>query len=141
MIVDIINKKRLGKILSKKELEYIFNGYIKGIVKDYQMSALLMAICIKGMTDKEIFDFPGKAGDFISCPFAVGIAEAVSQKDYAFFGIFLMQHPGHREAPYAGIHNTNRSVVHYSLSPLERSMRAVSFSFGSRTIRPVCMSV
>lgn len=56
MIVEIINKKRLGKILSKKELEVFFNGYLKGEVKDYQMSALLMAICIRGMTDKEIFD-------------------------------------------------------------------------------------
>lgn len=56
MIVEIINKKRLGKILSKKELEVFFNGYLKGEVEDYQMSALLMAICIRGMTDKEIFD-------------------------------------------------------------------------------------
>lgn len=56
MIVEIINKKRLGKILSKRELESIFNGYLNGDVKDYQMSALLMAICIKGMTEKEIFD-------------------------------------------------------------------------------------
>lgn len=56
MIVDIINKKRLGNILSKEELEYIFNGYLNGEVKDYQMSSLLMAICIKGMTDQEIFD-------------------------------------------------------------------------------------
>lgn len=55
-IVDIINKKRLGKILSKEELAYAFNGYLKKKIKDYQMSALLMAICLKGMTDKEIFD-------------------------------------------------------------------------------------
>lgn len=56
MIVDIINKKRLGMILSKEELEYFFNGYLNGEVTDYQMSALLMAICINNMTDKEIFD-------------------------------------------------------------------------------------
>lgn len=56
MIVDIINKKRLGKSLTKEELEYIFNGYLKGTVKDYQMSSLLMAICLKGMTDREIFN-------------------------------------------------------------------------------------
>ena len=53
--VDIINKKRLGKELSYKELDFIFNGYLEGKVKDYQMSALLMAICINGMTDEEIF--------------------------------------------------------------------------------------
>ncbi len=56
MIVDIINKKRLGKILSKEELKFFFEGYLNGKVTDYQMSSLLMAICINNMTDKEIFD-------------------------------------------------------------------------------------
>lgn len=55
MILDIINKKRLGKELSYKELEFIFNGYLNGDVADYQMSALLMAICINGMSDEETF--------------------------------------------------------------------------------------
>lgn len=54
-IVDIINKKRIGKELSYHELDIIFNGYLNGTVKDYQMSALLMAICINGMSDEEIF--------------------------------------------------------------------------------------
>ena len=56
MIVDIINKKRLGRALTYSELDFFFKGYLNGEVKDYQMSALLMAICIKGMTDQEIFD-------------------------------------------------------------------------------------
>ena len=55
MIVDIINKKRLGLELSYSELDFFFDGYLKGKVKDYQMSSLLMAICINGMTDEEIF--------------------------------------------------------------------------------------
>ncbi len=55
MIVDILNKKRLGKELSYRELDYFFNGYLNGDIKDYQMSSLLMAICINGMTDEEIF--------------------------------------------------------------------------------------
>ncbi|MCI8460362.1 MAG: thymidine phosphorylase [Bacilli bacterium] len=55
MILDIINKKRLGEELSYKELDYFFNGYLDGKVADYQMSSLLMAICINGMTDEEIF--------------------------------------------------------------------------------------
>lgn len=55
MITDILNKKRLGKELSYKELDFIFNGYLNGTVKDYQMSSLLMAICINGMSDEEIF--------------------------------------------------------------------------------------
>lgn len=55
MILEIINKKRLGKELSYKELDYFFNGYLNGDIADYQMSSLLMAICINGMTDEEIF--------------------------------------------------------------------------------------
>ena len=55
MITDIINKKRLGKELSYHELDLFFNGYLDGTVKDYQMSSLLMAICINGMTEEETF--------------------------------------------------------------------------------------
>ncbi len=68
MITDIINKKRLGKTLTKEELEFIFNGYLKKKVKDYQMSALLMAICINGMSDEEIFNLTDifiKSGDVL----------------------------------------------------------------------------
>ena len=55
-IVDIINKKRLGNSLSKEELSYAFLGYYHEEITDYQMSSLLMAICLKGMTDEEILD-------------------------------------------------------------------------------------
>ena len=55
MIIEIINKKRLGKELSYKEIDYFFNKYLEGEVADYQMSSLLMAICINGMTDEEVF--------------------------------------------------------------------------------------
>ena len=55
MIIDIINKKRIGKELSYKEIDYFFNGYLDGEITDYQMSSLLMAICINGMTDEETF--------------------------------------------------------------------------------------
>ena len=55
MIVDIINKKRLGEELSYSELDKFFNGYLDGSIKDYQMSAMLMAICINGMTDEEVY--------------------------------------------------------------------------------------
>lgn len=55
MIVDIINKKRLGEELTFSELDFFFNGYLEGKVEDYQMSSLLMAICINGLTDEEIF--------------------------------------------------------------------------------------
>ncbi len=53
-IIEIINKKRLGKILSEEEISYAVSGYLSGEVKDYQMSSLLMAIVLKGLTDHEI---------------------------------------------------------------------------------------
>lgn len=55
-IIDIINKKRTGNFLSKEELEHAFLGFYRGDIPDYQMSSLLMAICLKGMTDEEIFN-------------------------------------------------------------------------------------
>ena len=56
-IIDLINKKRQGLILSDKEIKYIIDEYMKNNIYDYQMSSLLMAICTKGMTDNEIFSF------------------------------------------------------------------------------------
>lgn len=53
-IIDIINRKRLGKILKENEIKYVVDGYLKGEVADYQMSSLLMAIVLKGMTNHEI---------------------------------------------------------------------------------------
>lgn len=54
-IIDIIDKKRKREELTKKEIEYIGKAYMKGEVTDYQMSALLMAICINGMTAEETY--------------------------------------------------------------------------------------
>ncbi len=50
---DIIAKKRDGAKLSKQEIEFFVNGYVKGTIPDYQVSALLMAIYLLGMTDEE----------------------------------------------------------------------------------------
>lgn len=54
-IVDIINKKRMNGILTKEEISYAVNGYVNDEIKDYQMSALLMAICLNGMNEEETF--------------------------------------------------------------------------------------
>ncbi len=51
--VDIIIKKRNGEVLSKEEIAFMVNGYTKGEVEEYQMSAFAMAIYFKGMTDLE----------------------------------------------------------------------------------------
>lgn len=50
---DVISKKKYGGELSKSEIEFAVNGYTCGDIPDYQMSALLMAICLKGMTTTE----------------------------------------------------------------------------------------
>ena len=74
--IDIINKKRVGEKLSKVELDYVFNGYLNGTVKDYQMSSLLMAICINGMTDEEVFDLVDifiKSGDVLDLSMIPGV--------------------------------------------------------------------
>lgn len=52
-IVDIINKKREGGVLTKEEIAYVISGYMADEIKDYQVSALLMAICINGMNEDE----------------------------------------------------------------------------------------
>ncbi len=53
-ICDIISKKKNGEELTKEEISFFVDGYTKGSLPDYQISALLMAICLKGMTDSEI---------------------------------------------------------------------------------------
>lgn len=55
-IVELIAKKRDGHALSKTEINYIISNYTKGLIADYQMSALTMAILLKGMTDQEATD-------------------------------------------------------------------------------------
>ena len=52
-ILDIIEKKRDKKELSKQEIEYFVQEYTKGTIADYQASALIMAIFINGMTKEE----------------------------------------------------------------------------------------
>ena len=53
-ILDIIEKKKVGDELSKEEIEYFVKGYTNGTITDYQAAALIMAICINGMTQDEI---------------------------------------------------------------------------------------
>ena len=51
--VDIIEKKKEGYNLTKEEIHYFIQGYVDGSIPDYQVSALLMAICFQGMSDQE----------------------------------------------------------------------------------------
>lgn len=50
---DLINKKKNGEVLTKEEIEYIISGYTNGTIPDYQMSAFLMAVCLKEMNVEE----------------------------------------------------------------------------------------
>jgi pyrimidine-nucleoside phosphorylase len=53
-IVDLIRKKRDGHELASSEIEFIVKGYTAGDFPDYQMSAWLMAVLLRGMTRAEI---------------------------------------------------------------------------------------
>ncbi len=55
-ILEIISKKRDAKELSKEEIEYFIKEYTNGKIQDYQAAALVMAIYINGMNDREITD-------------------------------------------------------------------------------------
>lgn len=52
-MVDLIQKKKMGEILKKEEIDFIVEGYTKGEIPDYQMSAFLMAVYFKGMNKEE----------------------------------------------------------------------------------------
>jgi pyrimidine-nucleoside phosphorylase len=65
-IVDVIAKKRDGHALSHEEIKFFVEGVTAGTVPDYQSSALLMAIVIRGMTHEEtawLTDAMARSGD------------------------------------------------------------------------------
>lgn len=53
-MVDLIEKKRDGKELTKEEIRFMIEGYTNDTIPDYQMSALAMAVYFMGMTEKEL---------------------------------------------------------------------------------------
>ena len=55
-ILDIIAKKRDGKELQKEEIDFFISEYVENRIADYQAAALIMAIYINGMSDREITD-------------------------------------------------------------------------------------
>jgi pyrimidine-nucleoside phosphorylase len=98
-VIELIQKKRDGGGLSRDELNFLVRNYTDDHIPDYQMAALLMATCIRGMNDEEISgltdamihsgdiityednDFPlidkhstGGVGDKISIPLAPAVA-------------------------------------------------------------------
>lgn len=67
-IYDIIHKKRNGEELSAEEISFLVTESVTGNIKDYQVTALLMAICFNGMSDKETATLTmemAKSGDMV----------------------------------------------------------------------------
>jgi pyrimidine-nucleoside phosphorylase len=52
--VDLIHRKRDGEELAADEIQFLVDGYTRGDIPDYQMSAFLMAVYYSGMTDREV---------------------------------------------------------------------------------------
>lgn len=56
LMTELIAKKRDGFTLSTEEIQFMIEGYTKGDIPDYQMSAMCMAILLRGMDDRETLD-------------------------------------------------------------------------------------
>ncbi len=75
-VYDIIAKKRDGKELTQQEIEVMVSGYTGGTIPDYQMSAFLMAVFLKGMTAAEtaqLTDSMARSGDMVDLSGVDGI--------------------------------------------------------------------
>ena len=56
LMTDLLAKKRDGGELTTDEIDFMIRGYTRGEIADYQMSAMCMAILLRGMTDRETLD-------------------------------------------------------------------------------------
>ena len=54
-MIQLIEKKKNHLALTKAEIDYFIEGYVQNRIPDYQVSALLMAIRLNGMTDEETY--------------------------------------------------------------------------------------
>ena len=55
-MVDLIIKKREGGTLSREEIAFWIDGYVNGVIPDYQTSAMTMAILFRGMSEEEVIN-------------------------------------------------------------------------------------
>jgi len=75
-VTDLIRKKRDGGELQRAEIEFLVEGYTRDRIPDYQMSAWLMAVVLRGMSRAELAALTesmlnsGKVMDFSSLPAA-----------------------------------------------------------------------
>ena len=69
----VLDKKREGRALGSAEIREFIDLFTKGIIPDYQMSALAMAICCRGMNERETADLTEammRSGECLDWPFA-----------------------------------------------------------------------
>ena len=74
--VDLIHRKRDGEELSAEEIQFLVDGYTRGEIPDYQMSAFLMAVFFSGMADREVGALTEKmmnSGDIVNLSDVPGI--------------------------------------------------------------------
>ena len=73
---DMIEKKKRGGVLSREEIAWMIQGFVRGEIPDYQMSAMLMAIYFQGMEDGEITDLTlemAHSGDMVDLSTIKGV--------------------------------------------------------------------
>lgn len=73
---DLIMKKRNGKALTEEEIRFMIEGYTKGVIPDYQMSAMMMAIYFVGMNKEETFHLTmamAESGDMLDLSAIAGV--------------------------------------------------------------------
>ncbi len=63
-VCELIKKKRDGLALSKKEIGFLIDGFVSGQIPDYQMTAFLMAVYFKGMSDRECVELTMAMANF-----------------------------------------------------------------------------
>ncbi len=74
LMTELINQKKRGQDLSKEQIEWWIQGYVSGVIPDYQVAALLMAIYFKGMSTNETIAltmamaYSGDVADLSSIP-------------------------------------------------------------------------
>jgi pyrimidine-nucleoside phosphorylase len=74
--VDLIHRKREGEELSAVEIQFLVDGYTRGEIPDYQVSAFLMAVFYSGMSDREVSALTEKmtaSGDLVDLSSVPGI--------------------------------------------------------------------
>mgnify|MGYP000611001486 CR=1 FL=1 len=66
---NLILKKRQGNVLTKDEIDWMIREYTDGRIPDYQMSAMMMAICFQGLDKEETYELTmamAQSGEMLS---------------------------------------------------------------------------